>query len=178
MQRTFTAARVGVVGINVRLLGGVLAAVIATSGSACKLLRQRHRPAELVPGLEEAQLTRSLKTKHPGRNRPDGTLSRLQATPSLLAFGDVGAGSEGRQAVVISNPSDFSVTIVSATIEGAGFAILSPVEDRSVIPAHEQLTFTVTFRPVVQGACSGELLLQIDSAVGRYTQVLLTGRGV
>jgi hypothetical protein len=131
-----------------------------------------------IPGLEYAEVVHSLEEKHPGRSRPDGTMSRLQANPSPLAFGDVVVGSESRQAVVISNPSDFTVTILRVAVQGSGFAIASSLGDRSVIPAHGELAFTLTFHPVVHGACSGELLLEIDSAVRRFARVALTGRGV
>ena len=88
--------------INVRLVGGLLAAVIATSGEGCALMRTVDKAGK-IPGLEEAQVVQSLE-KHPGRSRPDGTMSRLQANPSPLAFGDVVVGSDNQQVVVISNP--------------------------------------------------------------------------
>jgi len=164
------------VSITTRLLGALFAAAITTSGTGCALVRTVDR-VDKIPGLEEAEVVQTLK-KHPGRSRPDGTMSRLQAKPSPLTFGNVLVGSDNRQVVVISNPSDFTVTILSTAVHGAGFAILSPLVDRSVIPAHGQLTFTVTFHPGAQGACSGELLLEIDSAVRRFTQVPMTGRGI
>jgi len=80
--------------------------------------------------------------------------------------------------VVISNPAEFSVTLVRVVVRGSGFAIVSPHEDRLAIPAHGELTFTLTFHPVVQGTSSGDLLLEIDSAVSRFTRVMLNGRGL
>jgi hypothetical protein len=166
------------VSIDGRLLGGLLAAVIATSGLACRALEKAVVKGATgdIPGLTEAEVEK-LKKKHPG-DRPAGTTSRLQATPSPLAFGDVVVGAEGRQMVVISNPSEFAVTILSAAVQGSGFAIVSPLKDRSVIPGHGELAFTLTFRPVVQGACSGALLIEIDSAVSRFAQVTLKGQGI
>jgi hypothetical protein len=162
------------VSINVRLLlGGLFAAVLATSGSACALNDKVNK----IQGLEEAQVIQGLE-KHPGRSRSDGTLSPLQANPSTVAFGSVVVASESRQTVVISNPAEFTITVVRVVVQGSGFAVVSPLGDRSVIPAHGELAFTLAFHPVVQGTCSGDLLLEIDSAVGRFTRVALTGRGV
>jgi hypothetical protein len=162
----------GHVPLRMRLLAGML----VTVGTGCALVRAVDKAGKIT-GLEEAQVVQSLE-KHQGRSRPDGTMSRLQANPSPVAFGDVVVGFESRQAVVISNPSNFTVTILSAAVQGSGFAILSPPGDRSVIPAHGELALTLTFHPVVQGACSGQLLLEIDSAVRRFTHVALTGAGV
>ena len=40
------------------------------------------------------------------------------------------------------------------------------------------LSLTVTFQPVRRGACTGRLLVEIDSAGGRFTEVVLKGRGI
>ena len=52
------------------------------------------------------------------------------------------------------------------------------VADHPVIPAQGQLALTIVFRPEQGRACSGHLLVEIDSAGGRFTRVPLNGRGV
>jgi len=85
--------------------------------------------------------------------------------------------SQSRQTVVISNPADFPVTVVRVLVQGSGFALVSPIRAPSVIPAHGELAITLA-SPHLEGASSGDLLLEIDSAVGRFTRVGLKGRGV
>jgi len=155
------------------LLAGVFAAFLSTNGAACALLEFTDKIEK--QGLEQARLENLKKQKQP-RSHSDSA-SPLQANPSAIAFGSVVVGSESRQTVVISNPAEFSITVVRVVVQGSEFAIISPLKDRLVIPAHDELTFVLAFHPAVQGPCSGELLLEIDSAVGRFTRVKLEGRG-
>ena len=81
-----------------------------------------------------------------------------------------------RSVVVIANPLDFAVSVARVTVEGCGFSLAEQL-DQHIIPAHGDLVLTLAFQPVVTGACAGELLLEIDSANGRFTPVALNGRG-
>jgi hypothetical protein len=159
--------------MNVRLLAVLFGALLATSGSGCALVDRLNK----IQDLEEAQAIQSLE-KQPGRSRSDFTLSPLHANPSTVAFGTIVIASENRQTVVISNPSDFIVTVLRVSVHGSGFAIVRRLGGPSVIPAHGKLAFTLAFHPMVQGESSGDLILEIDSAGGRFTRVTLKGRGV
>jgi hypothetical protein len=154
----------------------VVAAVLLTSGSGCAFLRGIDKVSK-TPGLEEAQLVQPLKEKHPGRSRPNDDLSPLQADPPVLDFGQVPVASRTRRVVVISNPASFVMSVVRVTVQGCGFALDKQL-DQHVIPAHGDLVLTLAFRPVETGFCAGELLLESDSAVGRFTPVVLKGRGI
>ena len=159
-----------------RLVSGFCAGVLLVTGSACWNHRRTKIEEDIDRGLEEVQL-HNLKRKIPGRSRPTGRLSPLQADPPALDFGQVPVASATRRVVVIANPLAFSVSVVRVTVEGCGFSLVDPL-DHHIIPAHGDLMLTLAFQPVVTGACTGELLLEIDSASGRFTPVPLTGRGV
>ena len=162
-----------------RLVSGFCVGVLLVTGSAC--LSRRFKPKKIEKdierGLEQVRL-HDLKRKIPGRSRPTGRLSPLQADPPALDFGQVPVASATRRVVVIANPLDFAVSVVRVTVEGCGFSLVDPL-DQHIIPAHGDLMLTLAFQPVVTGACTGQLLLEIDSASGRFTPpVPLTGRGV
>jgi ASPM-SPD-2-Hydin domain-containing protein len=154
----------------------LVAAVTITSAPACAFLDKVEKVSK-TPGLEEAQLTESLKTTG-GPLGQDGVLSPLQATPSVVDFGRVPVASERQKALTVFNPSGFAVTVIRVTVQGCGFALSGQAGDRATIPAQGQLALTVAFQPATRRACSGFLLLEIDSAGGRLTRVPLTGRGV
>jgi hypothetical protein len=153
-----------------------LVAVAALTAPACAFLDKVDKVSK-IPGLEEAQLKEALK-KPPGRMGQDEPSSPLQTTPSILDFGRAFVGSESQKTVVIFNPLDFPVTVIHVIVQGCGFALSGPPSNRPIIPPHGQLVLTVGFQPVARRACSGFLLLEIDSAGGRFTRVALTGRGI
>lgn len=151
-----------------------LVAAVMIGASGCAFLE---KTSKKINDLEETQMQEGLKRKPGGAGQPS-QLSSLRATPSALDFGQVPVASERHEAVVISNPSRFAVTVVHVTVQGCGFAVSSKSGDRPVIPQQGQLTLTLTFQPAAPGACQGLLLIEIDSAGGRFTRVVLTGRGV
>jgi hypothetical protein len=172
-MRTDWIARRLISGGTPRLVTWWVAAGLTTSMSACAFLDK----VEKLPGREEAFVA--------GLNRPPGAklhnapASPLQAVPLALDFGEVRATSETQKTVTISSPFDFSVTVIRVTVQGCGFA--SPETqggDRPVILPHGQIAVTVSFRPAARQSCSGLLLVEIDSAGGRFTRVPLKGRGV
>ena len=143
------------------------------SASACATLDKIGKASEK---LEEGRLQESLSKKS---SEPTGqtAVSALKAVPSGVDFGEVPVSSESHQTVVISNPFAFAVSVVQTTVQGCGF-LLSAVAGRPLIPAQGQLALTIVFHPAQRRACSGLLLLEIDSAGGRFTRVPLKGRGV
>jgi hypothetical protein len=151
-----------------------LAVITVASVPACAFL---DKTSKVMTEVEEAQRAESLK-KPPAPLGHDEPSSRLRATPVSVDFGRVPVASDHHQEVVISNPSAFAVTVVHTTIRGCGFVLADGTGDRHVVAAQGQLVVTVDFRPAERRACSGLLLLEIDSAGGRFMEVPLKGQGV
>jgi hypothetical protein len=154
----------------------VLAVAAIASLPGCALLEKVDKVSK-IPGLEQAQVTEGLKGPHEPIGQ-GGPASPLQASPSDIDFGEKHVSSETHKTVVISSPFDFAVTVVHVTVQGCGFALAGQIDDRPVIPPHGQLALTVAFHPAAKQACSGLLLLEIDSAGGRFTRVGLKGQGI
>jgi hypothetical protein len=154
----------------------LLASILVFGVNGCTVLDwvDKKKPPE-VPGEEQARLER-LK-KEGGGSLSGRPASRISATPESVDFGDARIDVESQHAIVFSNPSPFTVTVVKVTIDGAGFA-WSNQGLPLVIPARGQLALTITFRPAEPNRYSAALWLEIDSAGGRFTRVLLKGRGV
>jgi len=170
-MRDFDAPRCRAQGL--RHLRRWVAVVAIASVSACAALDTAGKTSEKV---EEARLKERL-AKGSEPTGPTGSASALKAIPSEMDFGRVPLSSESQRTVVISNPFAFAVSVVQTTVQGCGF-LLSSVAGRPLIPAQGQLALTIVFHPAQRRACSGLLLLEIDSAGGRFTRVPLKGRGV
>jgi hypothetical protein len=111
------------------------------------------------------------KIKQPGPVGLGGGSPPLDATPLSIDFGRTNVGSETARMIVFVNPFGFSVTVVQLSVEGDAFFIpnnAAPV----VIPPKGQLAVTAAFRPTDQRGYSRRVLVEIDSAVKRFTQVL------
>jgi hypothetical protein len=154
----------------------LVAASLTAHGPACALAEGIDKVSK-IPGLEEAQVRQGFE-KTPGRWTRDGRLSVLQASPPSLDFGRVPMYSQNPQTVTISNPSAFAVTVVHMSVEGCGFTLSRQIPDRPIIAPRGQLSLSVIFQPVTRRACTGRLLVEIDSAGGRWTEVVLKGRGI
>jgi hypothetical protein len=148
--------------------------IVALPGCA---IAEKIDKASNPPDLTEVWLREQMK--EPGESLGRGTsLSRLRAIPAAVDFGQVQVASDNQRQLAISNPSEFEVTIIHATIQGCGFALLAGGDQRQVVAAKSQLVFAVAFRPMDRRTCSGTLILEIDSAGGRLTRVPLTGTGI
>ena len=160
---------------TLRQLPRWVAVVAIASASACATLDKIGKASEK---LEEGRLQESLSKKSSEPTGQTGPVSALKAVPSASTSGrNLYPSSENHQTVVISNPFAFAVSFVQTTVQGCGF-LLSSVAGRPLIPAQGQLALTIVFHPAQRRACSGLLLLEIDSAGGRFTRVPLKGRGV
>ncbi len=100
-----------------------------------------------------------------------------QLTPSLssINFGNVLTGPGSNLMVTVTNTGGTTLTILSATVSGAGFSstgvggqILAPTQNAS-IPA--------TFAPAVTGPVVGSIVIA-SSAVNSPTTISLAGTGV
>jgi hypothetical protein len=159
-----------------RWLGILLVAgALMTSMSACTFLEwvDKKKPPE-VPGEEHARLDR---LKKQGAGSSGGPASMIDASPEAIDFGDTRIGTESQHTIVFSNPSAFDVAVVKVTVDGVGFSLSNQVSPR-VIPTRGQLALVITFRPAERQRHSGSVLLEIDSAGGRFSRVRLKGRGI
>jgi len=151
--------------------------VLAISSQACAVLDIADKVSK-TPGLEEAQRRKGMERDRASDGH-GGRASQLHATPSAIAFGDVPVASTTQRAVVVSNPATFPVTLIHATVQGeCDFAMSNNPGNGLIVAAHGDMTFTITFLPTQRRACSGSLLLEIDSAGGRFMRVPIEGRGV
>jgi hypothetical protein len=91
-----------------RLVSGFCAGVLPTSWSPMRMAACKQTKIEKIAGriqeIEETLERENLKRKTPGRRRPTGSLSPLQADPPALDFGQVPVASATRRVVVIANP--------------------------------------------------------------------------
>lgn len=150
---------------------------LAISSQACAVLDIADKVSK-TPGLEEAQRRKDMEKKR-GSDGQGGRASQLHATPSAIAFGDVPVAFTTQRAVVVYNPATFPVTVIHASVQGGcDFAISNNPGNGLIVAAHGDTTFTITFLPTARRACSGSLLLEIDSAGGRFMRVPIAGRGV
>ena len=151
--------------------------VLAIGSQACAVLETTDKVSK-IPGFEEAQRRKGME-KDRASDGQGGRASQLHATPSAIAFGDVPVASTTQRAVVVSNPASFPVTVIHASVQGGcDFAMSNSPGNELIVAAHGDMTFTITFLPTQRRACSGSLLLEVDSAGGRFMRVPIEGRGV
>jgi len=105
--------------------------------------------------------------------------AQIVMTPSALDFGKVAIDGQAMRVLQLTNPTGFTLTVISARIESRCFSVSAePAALPLAIAAHGTGTLTIRFRPVVEGQCSGRLIVDVDSAGGRTGQVSLKGRGI
>ena len=129
------------------------------------------------PGSEAGRLTEQLKKRSEPVSKGRSS-SLLRAAPPVVDFGNIQVASDNQQQVKIFNPHEFAVTVVHVTVEGCGFALLTGGDERQEVASRSELILGVVFRPMERRACSGALLLEVDSAAGRLTRVPLLGTGI
>jgi Abnormal spindle-like microcephaly-assoc'd, ASPM-SPD-2-Hydin len=144
---------------------------LVISQPACAVLETIDK-IEKIPGLEETR-ARKAQEKRPADTKPS-SIAQLQANPPQVRFDSVPVTSQRQQVVVVSNPATFPVTIVDVSVTGCDFAVLRG--GSSIVAAESDVTFTVTFQPSQRRTCSGALLIEIDSAGGRFMRIPLRGQ--
>jgi len=88
-----------------------------------------------------------------GTPEPQG---QLAVTPTTMAFGNVMVGANAQMQGTLT-ASGTSVTVTSDTLNGAAFALSGLPSFPIVIPAGQNVQYTVTFTPTATGAASGSL---------------------
>jgi len=107
------------------------------------------------------------------RPSPSGQLS---ASPSSVAFGNVGVGTTSTQTVTFSNKGTGSLTVSQAVVSGAGFSMTGqtfPV----TLSAGQNATFSAQFAPSAMGSASGSVSIT-SNAPGSPLAIALSGTGV
>jgi len=104
------------------------------------------------------------------------TPGSLSTGSNIMAFGAVQIGKSQQQTATITNNGGSSVTISSATITGAGFA-LSGITTPLTLTAGQSTTFSVTFTPTSTANASGTVTVASDAAGSPLTWTL-SGSGV
>ena len=158
-------------GRSLSLLICLIALVI--SQPACETIDRVHK----IPGLEDAQVRDAMRKRPRDSGEPSGT-AQLQANPPQVRFDSVPVASQRQQVIVVSNPATFPVTIVHVSLTGCDFAVLSGAGPSAIVSAKSDITFTVTFQPSQRRTCSGALLIEIDSAGGRFMRIPLRGQAI
>jgi fibronectin type 3 domain-containing protein len=102
--------------------------------------------------------------------------SQLSATPSGLSFGNVVVGSSSVQTDTLLNTGTGSLTVIQATVTGAGFSV-SGLSLPLMLGAGQNSTFDVTFAPTTTGSVSGNISI-VSNATNSPATVVLSGSGV
>jgi Abnormal spindle-like microcephaly-assoc'd, ASPM-SPD-2-Hydin len=100
---------------------------------------------------------------------------QLAVTPTTLAFGNVIVGTNAQLQGTLT-ASGASVTVSSDTLTGAAFALSGLPSFPIVIPAGQNVQYTVTFTPPATGAASGSLSFTSSASNSPALQTL-TGTG-
>jgi len=101
---------------------------------------------------------------------------QLAVTPTTMAFGNVIVGTNLQMQGTLT-ASGSSVTVTSDTLNGAAFALSGLPSYPIVIPAGQNVQYTVTFTPSGTGAASGSLSF-VSNASNSPTVEALTGNGI
>jgi hypothetical protein len=104
------------------------------------------------------------------------TPGSLSTGSNIMAFGTVQVGKNQKQTATITNNGGSSVTISSATINGAGFA-LSGISTPLTLTAGQSTTFSVTYTPTSSANASGTVTVA-SNAPGSPMTWTLSGSGV
>ncbi|MGQ0736595.1 MAG: Ig-like domain-containing protein [Acidobacteriota bacterium] len=94
-----------------------------------------------------------------------------------LDFGTTVVGGRTIRVLTLSNTAAFTLTVKAARFNGSCFDVAPTASLPLVIPPKGQAELPVVFSPASPGICPGTLVLEVDSAGGRFKQVRLEGRG-
>ncbi len=100
---------------------------------------------------------------------------QLAVTPTTMAFGNVIVGTNAQLQGTLT-ASGTSVTVTSDTLNGAAFGLSGLPSYPIVIPAGQNVQYTVTFTPPATGAASGSLSFTSNASNSPAVETL-TGTG-
>jgi Abnormal spindle-like microcephaly-assoc'd, ASPM-SPD-2-Hydin len=139
--------------------------------------------AAAVSASQSATITATIGSSSATYNLQLDPLQAGGGTPSLsmsassLAFGDVTINTQATpQYVTVMSTGSAALTINSATVSGAGFAVAGPGLPVNVAPG-DAVTLQVKFDPASAGAASGTLTIATNAPAGGTAVVNLSGTG-
>lgn len=101
----------------------------------------------------------------------------LSASPSNVAFSDVGVGATAKQTITVTNSGSASESVTSITATGAAFSITGITLPYS-LDAGSSTTFTAEFAPTIAGAATGTVSIVASSGSSDPSfTVAMTGTG-
>ncbi len=105
---------------------------------------------------------------------PDTGFPCIKIDPVSLTFGNVEAGAEASQEIVVKNTGSGTLTILSVTSSDPAFTGSFAV---SAIPPDQEAVVTVRFSPALAKGYSGVLTINSDAVCSQARTVALTGIG-
>lgn len=101
----------------------------------------------------------------------------LSASPSSVAFSNVGVGATAKQTVTIANSGSASESVTAITASGTAFSV-SGIALPYTLEAGSSTTFTAEFTPTATGAATGNLsIVATSGGVDPTFTVPLSGTG-
>jgi hypothetical protein len=104
-------------------------------------------------------------------------ISKLRVSPGGVNFGSVPVGGKATAVVHITDTGNQPATVTAVTAPGRPFSIRYPVVVGLAVNAGDDLTITLTFRPVRPGRSADEYRLTWSDRSGRHT-IVVPVRGV
>ena len=99
---------------------------------------------------------------------------QLTISAASLRFDSVMVNTATTQSLTLTSTGTSPVTVSSAAITGAGFAIVGGSLPATLNPSHS-MTLQVQFNPTSPGAASGQIAMSSNSSSGSTTVVALSG---
>jgi hypothetical protein len=101
---------------------------------------------------------------------------QLAVSAASLSFGSVTVSASTTQSLTLTSTGTSPVTVNSAVITGAGFAIVAQSFPVTLNPT-QSVTLQIQFDPTIAGAASGQITISSNSTAGNTTLVVLSGTG-
>ncbi len=105
------------------------------------------------------------------------TNPQLTLGAKSLSFGDVTLNTGATQTLTLTSSGTSPVTVSSASITGAGFALIGGSFPMT-LQANQSTSLQVQFKPTATGAATGTLAISSNSSTGGTASVALSGTGM
>lgn len=102
---------------------------------------------------------------------------QLAVSTGSLSFGNVSVNTSTMQSLTITSTGTEPVTVNSAAVIGAGFAVVGETFPVTLAPT-QSLTLQVQFSPASTGSVNGKLTINSNSSTESTAEVTLSGTGV
>ena len=174
-----TVNTVSISGAAFKVVAGTLPATLNPSQSLS--LSLTFTPTASGSASGQLTITSNSSTGSPATVALSGT--GATANPQLtlgaksLSFGNVTLNTGATQTLSLTSSGTSAVTVSSASITGAGFALLGGSFPMTLQPT-QSATLQVQFKPTVAGTATGTLVINSNSTSGASASVALGGTGM